>query len=169
MDHLDPTVYQKNIEERGMRSSTWTIGALVTSLICAGCDVVEERHPDYNSAVDLRTRGWMPSFVPRSAQTIVARYDADTNAELMMFELSPSDFDQMIRSCSSTGVEQISLPRRSLTHSLAGRGPRIRWWPKALSNGTKPLPSDYTYHKCIADDGGFLAITQDKKRAFYWH
>ena len=85
----------------------------------AWADVVKD-----NAAV----RGWIPSFVPKSAMNIWEQHDLDTNVGVLRFFAPPTDLALMAAS-----LHQVP------GSDFAGIAPRMggakEWWPLALAEG----------------------------------
>ena len=73
-------------------------------------------------------RGWIPSFVPKSATNIWEQHDLDTNVGVLRFSAPPCDLALMAAS-----LHQVP------GSDFAGIAPRMggakEWWPVALAEG----------------------------------
>jgi hypothetical protein len=62
---------------------------LLLSVLLTSCDVVEDVYPDYDAANadGALVRGWLPSWLPKSAMNIASRQDLDTNEYSFVFTI----------------------------------------------------------------------------------
>jgi hypothetical protein len=110
--------------------------ALFVTLTFAGVialdrfETVEEEYSTHAEALrgGLRTRGWLPDYVPSSAIRIRAAHHLDTNRQWLAFELPPSDLAAVI----SQGRRVVDLPPSYAPMWLG-------WWRSGLEHGEDTL------------------------------
>jgi len=130
---------------------TFTLLTLTFLSLLAACNPLSEVHDrqyeDYAAlaAAGEVERGWAPKFLPNSATNIHLKYDLDSNAILMAFDLPAADAEELARSCTARA--------HPLPPALTAD-----WWPPDLF--ADPAAS---FYQCPQ---GYLALRGSS--GFYW-
>jgi len=96
---------------------------VILLLSLAACsEQVEETYPTWAEAqrAGAVERGWIPTFVPRSAREIRDSHDLDSNRQTLFFVARPSDIGAMVADFPSVSVaNQAAVSDLSSEHGLA--------------------------------------------------
>lgn len=120
---------------------------LTTGVLTACAAEVPEvsyRNLDAAMADGAVDRGWVPDWLPPSAQDIKEKHDLDTNRQIMRFTAPSWNGESLpdhCRSIESTEPSSLTAP----------------WWKESI---------DETAIKVFVCDGGFLAI--DHPYSYFW-
>ncbi|RYF40892.1 MAG: hypothetical protein EOO38_21325 [Cytophagaceae bacterium] len=122
--------------------------ALSVFLICGCSDHVEETYATFDEAVSAGAsdRGWIPSFVLKSAKSITDAHNLDTNEQELEFLVDPADVSNMV-----LGMRPISIDS----------------FAKALTRELRLEGSHEAFVVCGRPLNGALLVEQDTGRAFY--
>lgn len=141
-----------------MRRVIFTSVVLATSCSVAGCDESPEVYYQTFEAVvtdGAVSRGWVPAWLPKSANEIHEKHDLDTNQSLLAFRFNASEKVEVGGDC-----ERID--------PYKPKGPpfKVSWWPSDV-----PASKLSTYrHSFYSCEGGkaFLALSEKQGEGFYW-
>lgn len=138
------------------------VSILLLLAACGRLDVTENRYRDTRSAISAGAieRGWIPVFLPLSANEIIEQHNLDTNEVLLRFLMDQSDIGSIAKSCQRTERLTITFPRKGASH----------WWPESLTEKGANLQqrvNGHEYYHC--NDGGFIVVERSGHEVFYWH
>lgn len=146
------------------------IGAAVTlslmmlfSLACERAEIVDRYYPSYEHLGKSDEPGnWVPTFLPRSAVEIRARYKIDTGAELLMFYSGKPEELSAVSNCEKATMSDLQLPPPGFLD--------VGWWPNSLyrNPNQKDGHASYVFYTC--ERQAFLALERKESRthAYYW-
>jgi hypothetical protein len=153
---IDWKVYSNKIaaicEAESVRRLAKALGALIVLIsatsVLAACvaEMPEASYEDLNAAIadGAVERGWIPDWLPPSAQDIKEKHDLDTNSQIVRFTISSSNSETLPDHCRS--VHSAQPPKLSAS-----------WWPKSVAE---------TAVKIFFCDGAFLAF--DHPYGYFW-
>lgn len=72
-------------------------------------EMMSAEYEDYGTARNAIERGWLPTWLPRSATNIREAHDIDTNETFAVFEFDREEV--FYSSCESTAKGSLDLPR----------------------------------------------------------
>lgn len=136
---------------------------LIFSVACERAEIVDRYYPNYEQ---LGTSGepgnWVPTFIPRSAVEIRARYKIDTGAELLMFYLGKPEDLSLAGHCKKATVGDVQLPASGFLN--------VAWWPDSLfQNRTNSEDlARYEFYRCERQAFFALKRANGRPQAFYW-
>jgi len=131
----------------------------LTVMACERLETVKNVYPDMKTAKRSGAiqRGWVPAFLPISAEDIIEEHNIDTNEVWLSFSLPKNNIWINEKLCRTTELDKVSFPRRK-----SGA-----WWPIALiENTSRQRGENYVYLHC--DNGGYIAVTKDRQGGYYW-
>lgn len=134
-------------------------------LLTAACEEMRERYfHDYGELARSEDEpgNWVPSFIPRSAVEIRARFRIDTGAELLTFSFgAPGDISLAGR-CTKASPSDVQLPPSKFLS--------VAWWPGSLSRDRAKSEDLARYELYRCERNAFLALerAEGRHQAFYW-
>lgn len=140
------------------------IVACVLSGTLVGCERSETEQRQFSSLQEAiragatAANGYLPTFLPDSAQRIFYASNVDTNEAWVTFEFKPDDGAWFANECGApVDFESLRL-----------RAPRLPAWPLWLESSGLPQaqPADWRIGRCT--DGGFAAVNSGAGLAAYW-
>lgn len=158
------------VEKMGVRRMVF-VGALgVASLSgCDRSDILQSYYPTYEAAVQDGAigRGWVPGFLPRSAQQIREVHNLDTNETWVAFDFVWEDGTLLEAACTSVSVELVILPRERSTEAY------VPWWPQQLLGQVTAASEEFSFYQCREMDLGerfqaYLALERARSKAWFW-
>ena len=125
-------------------------------------EIIDITYSDHEAAVRAGgiERGWMPTYIPRSAKYIHTRHNLDTNILWWSFYYDSKDSNFTVNSCISAEKNDLLFTRKRQAFA---------WWPKELVEGLDEFLNNeqpYDYYTC--EKTGNLAIDRDKNKAYFW-
>lgn len=129
---------------------------------CERTEVVESVYANAQAAIlaGAIERGWIPSFLPPSAQDIHERHNLDTNEVWLRYSMDTGDLGSFAKSCHRIDAAEAAFPRES----AAG------WWPapllEARAGNQQSKAREYAHYRC--ENGGAMAIQGEEGQVFYW-
>jgi hypothetical protein len=110
--------------------SIFAVFMVVSYLLLFEPDVTSESYSTFGEAeqAGLFRRGWLPSYIPRSAASIAETHDLDTNERCASFSIAASDRDTFVAMLTDRGFRRASAsissppelsPLRSCSFSVA--------------------------------------------------
>ncbi len=107
----------------------------------------ESYYENYQRALEdgAIARGWIPSWLPKSAHSINEAHDLDTNWSTLAFKFSKDHELVISRECKPIDASNIPPPYKD-----------YKWWPQNVPPSDSRT-SEYNYYKCEAGQF-FLAV-----------
>lgn len=127
-------------------------------VILTGCgDIVERYCASYDSAKasGAMKRGWIPGWLPKSAQNINEAHSIDTNESLLSFEFSSADWESIQHRCVGIAYSALREP-----------GIKAEWWPRVLPESALSA-AQLGYYSC-ENRSAFMAVNYLERHAYYW-
>lgn len=124
---------------------------LLSMVSLTSCDVVDDAYPDYDAAQkdSALVRGWLPSWLPKSATNITSRQDLDTNDYVFVFMLPLNEPLEVAKNC----VTAVNPPAPTLS----------------LPNLPKSIESRQNIMQCLElNQNGPRYVTRDGTMVFGW-
>ncbi len=96
-------------EEMMIRLSTILATALLCLMTSACSDRVAEHYKTYDEAIKAgaATRGWLPSFIPRTALEIDLIHDLDTNQQWLHFRADMESLSMISKSMKAISLSEV--------------------------------------------------------------
>jgi hypothetical protein len=131
---------------------------------CSNIDVVTA---SYASRSEARAsgaidRGWIPAWIPESAEGIREAHDLDSNRRWGLFDFAPGEADAIRAALDPSSV--------SLTGIECGIPGRIEWWPLVLRGSLDAGKiRDAALEAYRTKAGSVIVVVNWKQgRAYYW-
>lgn len=143
----------------GSAAARWSLAILFIAGFTA-CEQFSKQENIYStyteaSASGAISYGFLPKFMPTSAQRIQEMHGRTSNDLLVTYAYAPADKAAMLAKCQAIAAKDLRYPQH-LTE----------WWPEDL-RGAAYQSSAYEYFHCTGE-GGFLAINAAQSIAFFW-
>lgn len=115
----------------------------------------KSKYDDYQAVVadDAISRGWIPSFLPKSATDITEQHSIDTNIGYISFKAEATDIERVKVDCDSLDYQEVKYLS---SYPI--------WWPSELT-GSNKMAVKYQFYLC--GQLGILASLDDQM-AYYW-
>lgn len=146
------------------------IGAVATLSVmmlfyvaCERAEIVDRYYPSYEQLGKSDEPGnWVPTFLPRSAVEIRARYKIDTGAELLMFYSGKPEELSAVDNCKKATMSDLQLPPPGFLD--------VGWWPNSLYRNTDQKDGHASYEFYTCERQAFLALERKESgtHAYYW-
>lgn len=139
--------------------------SFVFLMISACSDIVAEHYKTYDDAVSAgaAARGWLPSFVPRTAYEIDLIHDLDINHQWIHFRAGPESIPSILQN-----MKVASLPELKKKKIVKPKG--IKQWPTELDKimFATPRASFRFFSTCSSIDCLCIAIDSSNGDVFGW-
>lgn len=121
--------------------------------VAVGCsEIVESEADSYAQAKLLIDSGWLPSWIPKSATSILEAHDIDTNAVVASFDAN----DESWGPAGCNRIEPLDAPVPDVS---------VPWWPGDVPV-SQSLTHRHIFYQC--KNNTYLAVTPDGKEVNYW-
>ena len=142
-------------EVGGMKKRTVPVFFLLALTSCG--DIVERYYPGYDSAnaSGAVERGWIPGWLPKSAQNINEAHSIDTNESLLSFEFQTAEWESIPHQCMGIAHSALREP-----------GIQAEWWPRVLRQRASPT-TQLGYFSC-ENGSAFMAVNYAEGHVYYW-
>lgn len=141
------------------------VAGLFLSIVSACSDTAAEHYKTYDEAIKAgaATRGWLPSFVPRTAHEIDLIHDLDTNQQWFHFRAGLDSLQSI-----SQNMKVISLSEVKKHGIVKPRG--IKEWPTELDEimFATPRASFRFFSACDSANCLCIAIDSSNGDVFGW-
>lgn len=130
---------------------------------CERAEIVDRYYSSYEQLGTSDEPGnWLPTFIPRSAVEIRARYKIDTGAEVLMFNSGKSGELSVMDHCKKATIGDLQLPPRGFLG--------VGWWPDSLHRNPNQNEGQERYKFYTCERQAFLALEQKESGAivYYW-
>ena len=116
----------------------------------------KSKYDDYQAVVtdDAIGRGWVPSFLPKSAIEITEQHSIDANFGFVSFYADAGDIERIKDGCAAI---QYSDVKYLSSYPV--------WWPTELT-GSNDVSANLDFYLC-AEHGVLTSL--DGEKMFYWH
>ncbi len=116
----------------------------------------KSKYDDYQAVVsdDAISRGWIPSFLPKSATNITEQHSIDTNIGYISFKADATDIEGVKVGCDSLDYQEVKYLS---SYPI--------WWPSELT-GSNKIAVKYQFYSCGALG---VLVSLDDRMAYYWH
>lgn len=141
------------------------LAALFILIMISACsDTVTEHYKTYDEAINAgaATRGWLPSFVPRTAGEIDLIHDLDTNHQWFHFRVNVESLSSISQNMKVTSLSEIK--RKKI---IKPKGIR---WPAELDEimFVTPRGSFRFFYTCSSTDCLCIAMDSSTGDVFGW-
>jgi hypothetical protein len=158
-----------------MRVGRFSI-VLIAALV-GGCDwlllmsheMLESHYATYEEVIrdGAVVRGWIPAFLPHSAEQIREVHNIDTNEAWVFFEFAEEDRPTLEAVCASTPRSSVTLPRDHPTTK------HVSWWSAQLKGLASIAEEEFAFYHCrdehLSDRAkAYLALERSRARAWFW-
>jgi hypothetical protein len=134
-------------------------------MLSACSDIVAEHYKTYDEAITAgaATRGWLPAFVPRTANDIDLIHDLDTNYQWLHFRAGLDSLQSI-----SQNMKVLSLSEIKKDKIVKPKG--IKKWPPELDAimFATPRASFRFFKSCPATECLCIAIDLSNGDVFGW-
>ena len=122
---------------------------------------------DYGALADdnLIEKGWIPGFVPQSAQSIHVTHDIIMSEQRIKFGFDPNDLPSILDSIDRVSKDSVRYPSR---HTMWSSLWRLRW-PSELLRDSKQQDQRRQYIFGVYEGHrAYVAIDAERSTAWYW-
>ena len=160
----------KPVKRTNVRGVTFVV-ALITVLVssCDRSDILQSNYSTYEAAVQdgAIARGWIPEFLPCSAEQIREIHNIDMNETWLSFDFAEGDRATLTAACASITAVAVSFPRNRSTKNY------VPWWPQQLRGQAPVADAGFTFYRCEEKNlsnrfQAYLALERARSKAWFW-
>jgi hypothetical protein len=134
--------------------------SLVLVTACERWDQIESRYDNFHGAKPAIRSGWVPEYLPESAESILEVHNIDTSETQLMASISLGSMASLSAVCKSVDNSAVDYP-------LSGIRP---WWPKDLTRDgeSSRRSKNERWRLFLCGEYEFVAINISESTFYFW-